>query len=723
MADSQSQLQIVIGLIDNASDQLKQMADKSKDALDEISNGSNKTEQAQQDLTSAVFKGTAAWELLKKSVEKVSDFFHEGVNSAIDYDASLAQIHGTLLQIGPAAAAQLPSINEFLNSLSKIGVSDNLAADAFNTLIKASGDVQQSEKLLMAASDLTSSGFYDLQTNATNLANVFTGHGARAAIAYKLELADNATTAEYLNAILGKVSLTTEDWAKTTEGQVAVIKADYENLQQAVGEGLLNAFYGFTNEAVADMNKLQDSQNDVSDTIAKFGIQAGAAFGIVIDGIKMMIAGTVGLAKSFGDTSASIIKGLQAVGDAARTHFADAKNKMDQAKTLLQDSNTDTQDAMKEIGKLADDTGQKWKDMTDPTAALNNIKAVRQAQQFSNEAAKEASIETSNRQKKSAADAQSLADSIDKMGKAYVDLGNKGKDALSELADKQEADLKNLRDNIDKTKQSINDLLDSFNQQQANDNKDIAQQIVSTQQDIADKQKQLSKETDSDKIQSLQAEIAAEQKTLSENADFITSLGSAVTDAQKRASETTLQRSIDDYNAKRILAKKEFDDKMKTLSEQLAAEKANELGILATYAERELIIKDMMTQANADYQSTMNQHYAITKKTVDAETALINSLAASLSTVRSGSVSQLGNLNQQLSVTSVHDAIITPSGVVKTDPDDFIIATKTPGSLGGGGGNVTVNILGGTYMDQNAARMFGDVIAKTINRQLKLRTI
>lgn len=41
----------------------------------------------------------------------------------------------------------------------------------------------------------------------------------------------------------------------------------------------------------------------------------------------------------------------------------------------------------------------------------------------------------------------------------------------------------------------------------------------------------------------------------------------------------------------------------------------------------------------------------------------------------------------------------------------------------GGGGNIIVNINGGTYLSQEASRMMGDMIAKVINRQLKLRTV
>ena len=46
-------------------------------------------------------------------------------------------------------------------------------------------------------------------------------------------------------------------------------------------------------------------------------------------------------------------------------------------------------------------------------------------------------------------------------------------------------------------------------------------------------------------------------------------------------------------------------------------------------------------------------------------------------------------INKDFSYKSVHDAIITPKGVVETDPKDYLIATKTPQNFVGGG-NVTV---------------------------------
>jgi len=67
---------------------------------------------------------------------------------------------------------------------------------------------------------------------------------------------------------------------------------------------------------------------------------------------------------------------------------------------------------------------------------------------------------------------------------------------------------------------------------------------------------------------------------------------------------------------------------------------------------------------------------------------------------------------------SVGDAIITPQGkVIKTDPKDFLIATKTPGSLGGGGGGSTFN-FNGMGMEEAMERVKRE-LAVDVNRSNK----
>lgn len=68
--------------------------------------------------------------------------------------------------------------------------------------------------------------------------------------------------------------------------------------------------------------------------------------------------------------------------------------------------------------------------------------------------------------------------------------------------------------------------------------------------------------------------------------------------------------------------------------------------------------------------------------------------------------------------SKVNDAVISPSGdVISTHPDDYIIATKDPGSLAGGG--FVVNINGGNYLSESAAQELGDMIIKQLSFQMR----
>lgn len=79
--------------------------------------------------------------------------------------------------------------------------------------------------------------------------------------------------------------------------------------------------------------------------------------------------------------------------------------------------------------------------------------------------------------------------------------------------------------------------------------------------------------------------------------------------------------------------------------------------------------------------------------------------------VKSG-VSGLGK------VIGVNDAVIAPNGnIISTHPDDYLIATKNPGSLGGGG--IVVNVYG-DVSGQELVDKVSSALGLDIKRQLRL---
>lgn len=71
---------------------------------------------------------------------------------------------------------------------------------------------------------------------------------------------------------------------------------------------------------------------------------------------------------------------------------------------------------------------------------------------------------------------------------------------------------------------------------------------------------------------------------------------------------------------------------------------------------------------------------------------------------------------------SVNDAIIAPNGnIITTDPKDYLIATKKPGELsGGGGGGVNVVINYPFVLDRNGGDMLADVISNSLRNKLRI---
>ena len=63
----------------------------------------------------------------------------------------------------------------------------------------------------------------------------------------------------------------------------------------------------------------------------------------------------------------------------------------------------------------------------------------------------------------------------------------------------------------------------------------------------------------------------------------------------------------------------------------------------------------------------------------------------------------------------VDDAIITPKGIIGTAPDDYIITTKNPQSLGGKNGSVVVN---NTYNVNVSDKREFDKILRENNQKL-----
>jgi len=67
----------------------------------------------------------------------------------------------------------------------------------------------------------------------------------------------------------------------------------------------------------------------------------------------------------------------------------------------------------------------------------------------------------------------------------------------------------------------------------------------------------------------------------------------------------------------------------------------------------------------------------------------------------------------------INDGIVQNGRIITTHPDDYIVATKTPETLGGKGGGINVYIQGGNYLSEDAALLMGDQIIRALQMQMR----
>jgi hypothetical protein len=109
----------------------------------------------------------------------------------------------------------------------------------------------------------------------------------------------------------------------------------------------------------------------------------------------------------------------------------------------------------------------------------------------------------------------------------------------------------------------------------------------------------------------------------------------------------------------------------------------------------------------------------IIDKTLQPLLDFIDKIVSALNRIKDGAGSILGKVGGAIKggvskITKVNDAIISPNGnIISTHPDDYLIATKNPQSLGKGGGDII--ITGNTFMGtEDMAEKVGDLIMRRL---------
>jgi len=178
------------------------------------------------------------------SVQQVLAFGKASLKAFAEDEAAAARLTKTVNNLG--LGFENTRITKFIADLEKTAnVSDDVLRPAFSSLLTTTGSVEQSQKLLALALDVAAGSGEDVASVAGDLSLAYTGN-TKGLAKYRLGLTKAELAGKGFNEIqeLLNDQFSGQNSARldTYEGKVAALTISFGNMQEAVGEGLVNAF-------------------------------------------------------------------------------------------------------------------------------------------------------------------------------------------------------------------------------------------------------------------------------------------------------------------------------------------------------------------------------------------------------------------------------------------------------------------------------------------------
>ena len=198
----------------------------------------------------AVKKADSAFKSLGKtflgafSVAKVTQFGKASVKAFMEDEAAASRLAKTVNNLG--LGFENARITQFISDLERAsGVTDTDLRPAFQALLTTTGSVAKSQELLGTALNVSAGSGESLTTVANDLSNAFIGN-TKGLKKYKLGLSQTELstmsfaniTARLNDQFAGQMQANLDTYA----GKMSLLKVAFDNMQETIGKGLLDAF-------------------------------------------------------------------------------------------------------------------------------------------------------------------------------------------------------------------------------------------------------------------------------------------------------------------------------------------------------------------------------------------------------------------------------------------------------------------------------------------------
>lgn len=641
----------------------------------------------------------------------ISAFAVSSVRSAIQAEQAQAQLGAVLKSTGGIAGVTAEKAIELASSLQKVTTfGDEAIISAQSMLLtftKIGSDIfpQVTETVL----DMSTALGQDLQSSAIQLGKALNDPvqgitalrrvGVAFSDAQQKVIADLVATgksAEAQRLILKELATefggSARAKAQTFGGQIEILKNQFDDLQEEIGKGIIVALRQSSGESAVTENSFKTlSESTKPLQIGFYTVTlAGIAFLQTLDLIGKNIAGVitaVGATKKI--FSGDVEEGM-AMFDSATQQVSDSSDRLKSTLSSLLNPAKSLENALSSFS---------------PTFATlpKNINATENA-----------IVGLTDEQKKS-------LEVVKKLGNEYSDFKDSVGKSLDSLKEKHQTSLSNIKSQISGLRDSLKSLNAEYQKQKGADVRSIAERLVQEEVDIATMRKQLASETSFEQIQAITNELKAKEQALQNSAGFQSTIQGAIDEARRRASLTEVERAIEDFNQRRAEAEAEYQARTSEINREIGQLKDQKKRETALYEEQRTKLKQILAEQKAHYTQSVLDRYTLTEEYLEKEMELYKKLQRQIERVlslqsASGSGSSKKGRATGGGVQVGQSYMVGEKGPEMFTPSSNGSITPNYKMAGAGGINLTINMNGGTYLDDNVAEMIGDRLIQVFKR-------
>ena len=281
MADVESKAKISLEAQDNTGQAFGQLGNKIK----ELEKRAKTLSFGLKDLATGIIGAF--------TITAALNFMNQAGEAALEDAAATRELTSQVESLGIAYESVSPRIESFIDSMRDLGREDTETTKAIREMLVRTGDINDAMALTKLASDLAASGVGTYTGNMDLLGKVLIGKGVRALTEYGIAISKDATITEQLTAIQKRATISTEEWANTTEGELARMDANWKKFQESGGkittwikgsfaESFLNVgrmigdFFGkkTTEEVKTGLEEIEKAGNNAQNKIEELGDEA-----------------------------------------------------------------------------------------------------------------------------------------------------------------------------------------------------------------------------------------------------------------------------------------------------------------------------------------------------------------------------------------------------------------------------------------------------------------